>query len=113
MHEMALARSVVGMIEAEAARQGFSIVRRMVLELGALSCVDEHALRFGLEANVTGTIAADAQIDMETAPGKARCFSCEAEIEITERGAGCPNCGSHQLFVTSGEDMLLKSLEVD
>lgn len=113
MHELALARGVVDLIESEAGRQNFSEVRRVVLEIGALSCVDEHALRFGFNASAAGTIAAGAQVEIETAPGRARCFECDDDVEIKTRGEGCPKCGSHKLFVTGGEDMMLKALEVD
>ena len=42
MHEMSLAASVVESIEKEAVRQAFHKVERIVLEIGALSCVDPH-----------------------------------------------------------------------
>ena len=113
MHELSLARGVVDMIEAEAVRQNFSSVRKIVLEIGALSCVDEHALRFGMDASAKGTLAADAAVDIVTAPGKARCFECDNDVVIENREDGCPVCGSHKLLVTGGEDMTLKALEVD
>ncbi len=112
MHELALARSVVKIVEDEAAARAVAGVKKIVLEIGALSCVDPRALEFSFDAVASGTIAAGASLEIETPPGQARCFSCEAEVEIAARGAACPECGSHQLFVIGGDDMVVRSLEV-
>ncbi|MEO1015739.1 MAG: hydrogenase maturation nickel metallochaperone HypA [Pseudomonadota bacterium] len=112
MHELALARSVVKIVEDEAAVRAFSGVKKVVLEIGALSCVDPRALEFSFDAVASGTVAAGARLEIETPPGRARCFACEAEVDIAGRGEPCPECGSHQLFVIGGDDMVVKSLEV-
>lgn len=112
MHEMALAQSVVSAIEAEAKRSAFARVERIILEIGALSHVDGHALSFGFDAVSRGTMAEGAVLDIVSPPGRARCFGCEADVVIARQGDGCPECGSHQLIVTGGEEMKIKSLEV-
>lgn len=112
MHEMALAKSVVDAIEAEARRSAFSRVERVVLEVGALSCVDPHALEFGFEAVTRGTRAEGAALEIRTPPGQARCFGCDKDVAIVRQGEGCPDCGSHQLLVTGGEELKIKALEV-
>ena len=112
MHEMALASSVVDAIEAQAKRNAFQAVKRIVLEVGALSCVDAHALEFGFEAVARGTCAEGAALDFLTPPGLAQCFGCGAEVAIARKGDGCPECGSHQLVVIGGEELKIKSLEV-
>lgn len=112
MHEMALMQSMLAGIEAEAKTQAFSRVDRVCLQVGALSCVDPHALEFGFEAVTRGTLADGAALEIEQVPGQARCFACEADVIIEERGRGCPKCGSHQLLVTGGEELKIKELEV-
>lgn len=112
MHELALAQSVVTAIEAEAKRQSFARVTRVILEIGALSHVDPHALRFGFDAATRGTLSEGAFLDILSPPGSARCFACEQSVTIQRRGDPCPSCGSYQLVVTAGETMKIKSLEV-
>ena len=46
MHEMALAASVLDIVEATAHRDGAAQVRAVWLEIGALSQVEPDALRF-------------------------------------------------------------------
>lgn len=112
MHEMALAQSVMDAIEAEARRQAFSRVDRVVLEVGALSCVDPHALEFGFEAVTRGTLANGARLDILTPPGEAQCFGCGRTVLLARKGEACPECGSYQLVVSGGEELKIKALEV-
>ena len=44
MHEISLAGSVINLIEAAAAREGFSRVRQVRCEIGELACVEADAL---------------------------------------------------------------------
>ncbi|MEL7028304.1 MAG: hydrogenase maturation nickel metallochaperone HypA [Pseudomonadota bacterium] len=112
MHEMAIAQSVVEAIEAEAPAQSFSRVRRVVLEIGALSHIDPDALSFGFDAVTHGTLAEGAALEVRTPPGEAYCFSCDKTVTLDRRGDACPECGSHQLIVTGGEELKIKALEV-
>jgi len=112
MHEMSLASSVVEAIETEARKAQFRKVERIVLEIGALSCVDPHALEFGFDAVSRGTCAEGAALEFVTPPGLAQCFGCAGTVEIARKGEACPECGSHQLVVTGGEELKIKSLEV-
>lgn len=112
MHELDLARSVVDAIENEAARQSFSKVERVVLEVGALSCVDPHALEFGFDAATRGTLVEGATLKILSPPGEAQCFGCGNTVSLTRKGDPCPECGSHQLVVSGGEELKIKSLEV-
>ncbi len=45
-------------------------------------------------------------------PGAAWCMRCCDSVAIDRRGEPCPRCGSHQLQVSSGDQMRVKELEV-
>ena len=113
MHEMSLAEGVLDLIERNAAEQGFARVLSVQLEIGQLAGVDIDAMRFSFDAVTSGTLAADATLDIRAAPGEAWCMACSRGVEISRRGDPCPYCGSYQLQVTGGNDMMLKSLEVE
>ena len=112
MHEMSLAQGVIDIILDQAIAQKFDRVKRVVLEVGALSCVDPHALEFGFDAVANGTLAEGAELTIDTCPAKARCFDCETELNLTSRADTCPNCHSSKLLLTEGEELRLKELEV-
>ncbi|MGF1455717.1 MAG: hydrogenase maturation nickel metallochaperone HypA [Alphaproteobacteria bacterium] len=112
MHEMSLAQGVIDAIEAQAARDAFTRATRVVLEVGVLSCVDAHALEFCFGAVSRDTRAQGAVLEIRTPPGRAHCFGCDGDVLIARRGEGCPDCGSHRLIVTGGEELKVKEMEV-
>ncbi|MGX5845128.1 hydrogenase maturation nickel metallochaperone HypA [Mesorhizobium sp. ArgA1] len=112
MHELALCESIRSVIESEARKQGFSVVKRVHLEIGVLSGVEADALRFGFDVAMAGSIAQHARLEIDEPLGEAWCMPCSASVEITARYDPCPACGSHQLQVTGGTDMKILELEV-
>ncbi len=112
MHEVALAQSLVALIEQSQQQQGFTRVIAMDLVIGAWSCVDPDALRQGIHIATRRTVAADAEIRLTRVPARAFCMSCSTTVTLAQRGDPCPHCGSHQLIVESGEELRLTSIEV-
>ena len=68
MHEMSLTESIVELIE-EGRKQGFSRVRVVRLEIGALAQVEPEAMRFCFDAVTRGTLAEGARLDIASARG--------------------------------------------
>ncbi len=112
MHEMSLCESVFQLIEQNAKSQGFDRVTAVTLAIGELAGVDREAMRFSFDAVTRGTLADRARLEFESVPGEAWCLPCARTIHVGRRIDPCPHCGSHQLQVTGGHDMILKSLEV-
>ena len=113
MHEMSLSRSMLTIIQEQAADRGFHRVSLVRLEIGALSCVATEALAFCFESVTRGTLAEGAILDMVTVPGRAWCWDCATDVDIDQRGAACPGCGGYSLEVRSGDQMKIKELEVE
>ena len=113
MHEMSLCESVLQILEHEAEVQHFHKVKTIWLEIGALSGVEPEALRFCFDVVMQGSLAEDARLEIVAAPGLAWCLPCGAEVAIRELYAQCPQCGSHQLQINSGDQMRIKELEVE
>lgn len=112
MHEMSLCMSLLDLIAAEAEARGFTRVRKVVLEVGALSHVDPQAMHFGFEVSAQGTVAEGASLTWLSVPGQAWCVDCTQTVALAQRGDACPHCGSHKLMITAGEELRLKELEV-
>ena len=113
MHEMSLCESIMQIIEDEAQRQGFGRVIRVRLEIGRLSGVEIEAMRFGFDAVTRDSLADGAALEIIELPGTAWCLPCGCEVEVRQRFDACPQCGSYQLQVVSGDQMQIKDLEVE
>lgn len=113
MHEMSLAEGVRGIVEDAARGQGFTRVKTVVLEIGALSTVEVEALRFCLDVVLRDTLAEGAAIEIEPVAGTGWCIACERSVPLARLYDACPECGSYQLRPTGGTEMRVKELEVD
>ena len=112
MHEMALAESMLQIVEDAARKNGAARVTAVRLELGALSHVEREALRFCFDAVANGGLANGAVLEIDTTPGAAWCMPCEARVALAQLGDPCPQCGGWQLTVVAGEEMRVKEIEV-
>jgi hydrogenase nickel incorporation protein HypA/HybF len=68
MHELAIAESLVGMVDETAAGRR---VLRVTIEIGALTCVSGEALAFSFGLAAEGTAAEGAQLDIRPVAGDA------------------------------------------
>ena len=113
MHEMALTTSLVELITGEGRSRGFSRVRVVRLELGALGGVDAEAMRFCFDAVAKGTLVEGATLHIAIAPGEGWCLDCAKPVEVYERFGACPECGRFHVQVSAGDELRLKELEVE
>lgn len=113
MHEMSLCESILQVIESESSRQGFDRVKGLWLEIGDLSGVEIEAMKFCFDAIKQRSLAAGAQLNIISIPGRAWCMQCGDNVSVKRRFDACPDCGSYQLQVTGGEEMRIKELEVE
>jgi hydrogenase nickel incorporation protein HypA/HybF len=112
MHEMALAESMLEIVESTARQAGGSRVTNVRLEIGTLSHVATDALRFCFDVVTKGSLADGATLDIEDVPGEAWCMPCGATVPLAQVGDPCPRCGSFQLAVTAGSGMRVKDIAV-
>ena len=82
MHEMGLTQSLVELIEDEGRKQGFSCVRVVRLEIGALGGVEPEAMRFCFEAVALGGIVEGARLDIDVVPGEGWCLDCAKSVPM-------------------------------
>ena len=113
MHEMSLCESIVQTLEQQAEVQDYRRVNTVWLEIGALAGVEIDALRFSFDIVTKGSLAESAKLEIIEIPGEAWCLPCGRSVAVQALYDQCPHCGSHQLQVTSGDQMRIKELEVE
>jgi len=113
MHEMAISESIIQAIEASAGEHGYRKVSLVRIEVGPLAAVETEALRFCFDAAARGTMAEGAAFEILETEASAWCLPCGKAVAIRQRFDPCPECGSHQLQVQSGDELRIKELEVN
>lgn len=113
MHEMSLAQSMLQLIEDSAKANGFSRVKTVWLEIGALAGVEAEAMRFCFDMVVKDTLADGANLQIVATEGQGWCHTCGKTVPIQLRYDPCPLCGGYQVQASGGTEMKLKELEVE
>ncbi len=113
MHEISLCLSALELIEDQARRHGGSRITGVWLEIGALSCIEEEALRFCFDSACRHTPAEGCRLHVSYAPAQAWCWQCGTRVSVQGYDSGCPQCGSHALRVESGDQLQVKQIEID
>lgn len=104
--------STLEAVRQQAELHGETRVSRIVLRIGTLAGVDPVALRFAFDALHPGTVAADAVLDLEAVPARARCGPC-ARAFAAEPGFifRCPTCGEYSGDLLAGRELGIARLE--
>ncbi|BBP01175.1 hydrogenase maturation nickel metallochaperone HypA [Sulfuriferula nivalis] len=112
MHELAVCQALVTQV-TEIAQQNFAqSVAVITLHIGALSGVEPALLVSAFPLAAAGTVAAEAQLIIESQPVRVHCQTCGADTEATPNRLLCGECGDYHTQLISGDEMLLANLEL-
>lgn len=109
MHELSIAEAVVDVAVRHA---GGRPVAAVELRVGHLRQVVPSALEFAFELVAQGTPLEGAELRMEAVPATGACRTCGVETPLPEFPLCCRHCGGFDVEVTSGEELLVDSLEL-
>lgn len=113
MHELSIAESIVRVLDNEAKSGDFKRVKRVRLEIGALSTIVKDSLEFCFDIVAKGSVAEDAQLEILVQPASASCRGCGNAFQITEYATPCPRCDSYDVDRSSGDELRIRDMEVD
>ena len=112
MHELALARSLVEMVDEYAAQHGDQQVRRIHVRLGQMSAMT-RALYFCFSSASRGTRSEGALLEIDEVPLTVRCHHCDDIKSPSGRyNFRCPDCGMPTPDMVTGREMQLTSIEL-
>ncbi|MBL7495884.1 hydrogenase maturation nickel metallochaperone HypA [Frankia sp. CNm7] len=109
MHELAVTQGIVEMIVDRVRDRRVLAVN---LAIGQISGVAPHAIRFCFDLVAAGTVVEGARLHIDTPIGRARCRSCGLDDLVVEAPIPLCGCGSADLEVTSGDELVVTSVEV-
>jgi len=110
MHELSLTQTLfeTAMKYAEA-RQ----IKQVNLLVGEFSDEREETIQFYWDEIAKGTPAEGAQLHFQHVRVEMKCLACEMVFHPDDETTKCPNCGSLQLRLLSGDDVRLDSIDVE
>ena len=114
MHELSIVEALFEQAEREVRDSGHEgRVSRLELSIGHLSGVCSDSIRFAFELLKAETMFAAAELAIEEPPAVCRCEACGQKTDVTEITVDCPHCGSREVVIEGGREMLLESIELE
>lgn len=108
MHELGMCEAIVDAVERRARGRP---VRRLRLQVGTMHRVVPDAFDQAFAMASAGGVARDAEVDLVFLPVRTACKSCGTETESNDFIPLCPGCGSADVEIVQGQELLLESLE--
>ena len=113
MHELSVCMSLLEQVTAIASERSAVSVVKIELDIGPLSGVEAELLRNAYPIAAAGTIAETADLIIHEADIVVRCSDCGAETAAVPNRLVCGACGNFRTQVISGDEMILKRLEIE
>ena len=113
MHELSICQGLMKQVEQVAAENNARAVESIRILVGGLSGVEPSLLAHAFEIARAGTIASEAELEIEEAPIVVKCQECGASSSVPVNRLVCEFCGTWRVNVTSGEEMYLMSVEIE
>lgn len=113
MHELSVCLSLMQQVEQIARDSNATRVTRITLNIGPLSGVEPELLRHAYPLATAGTVAADAELVINTADVVVRCSQCDSETTVAPNKLLCGSCGDFRTRVVCGDELTLMRVELD
>jgi hydrogenase nickel incorporation protein HypA/HybF len=108
VHELSICASLASIVEQHCAGRS---VARVNLDIGYLRQVVPETLAYSWEVVVSGTPLAGSVLEINHVPAVIVCRRCGTRTTIDEPVFWC-ECGSSDVDVVQGNDLVLTSLEL-
>lgn len=110
MHELGMCQDIVAAVEQRAAGRRVS---GCTVRVGSLHHVVEPAMEQSFTLAAEGTVAAEAALTVVVVPARVTCQSCGATTTSDGPVVTCHRCGSPDVDLSGGDELVLESIAVD
>jgi hydrogenase nickel incorporation protein HypA/HybF len=113
MHEFSFALNIVNIAVEHAVKANASKVLTLEIDVGKLSGIQVHALESAIKTTIKDTLLHGAEVKIYEIEGKARCKKCQTLFGTEEVYCACPNCKSFENELVQGQELRVRSIEVE
>ena len=112
MHEVSMMQNTLDIAIAQAQKNGATKIESLTMNIGELSGVIPEALEFAFEVLIRGTIAENAQLEINAIPVICYCQQCDRNFHPNNYIYQCPDCQRISHNIIKGRELELVSLMV-
>lgn len=113
MHELAVCQSLLAEVDRVASAHHAARVSRVVVAIGPLSGVEAPLLDRAFVIARMGSVAESARLEVEQCPVTVWCDACATASAVEANALLCSQCGGWKVTLRSGDELLLKSVELE
>ena len=112
MHELGTIVYVIDTVEGICREQNLSTVASVTLEVGEVSSIiPEYLVDYWNWSRKNTTFLKNAELKIETLHAVTYCQDCRQTYDTVPQGRQCPNCGSWNTFLVTGNEYNIKEIE--
>jgi hydrogenase nickel incorporation protein HypA/HybF len=110
---MSIAGSILDIAVAAAEKEGALKIVRINVVAGELRGIVPLQLSFCFDVLAEGTIAKDADLNVEISPIRGRCRECAEIFTVEDYLYQCPGCGSQNIETVGGTELRVSDIDVE
>ena len=112
MHEIGIVRQMLRTVTDFTKENDVKKILEVIVDCGELSLVIPEYVEKLYPTVVKGSILEQAKLTIRPVPGMAECDDCDEIFNVIETKGFCPNCGSFQKTVLSGDKFTIREIVV-
>ncbi|MBF0620704.1 MAG: hydrogenase maturation nickel metallochaperone HypA [Magnetococcales bacterium] len=113
MHELSICLALLDQVHAIAIQHNSKSVCRISVINGPLSGVETVLLEQAYTIACQGTVADEAQLEIESETLRVRCTICGLESDVVANNLTCQHCGDWHTEIIQGDRLLLAQVELE
>ena len=113
MHEFSIIQALFSQIEDIANTHNAKSISKVYIIVGEVSGAEPHLLKVAFDTFKENTILQEAELFIEYQKPVIRCMECDKEFELEKYAMRCPECKSFKVRLVKGDELILKTLELD
>jgi hydrogenase nickel incorporation protein HypA/HybF len=112
VHELAVCQALIEQVESIVQGHGARAAERIELRIGPLSGVEPQLLEQAFPIASAGTVAAGAELVIDSLPVTVRCAGCGSITSVLPNRLVCADCGDWHTTLVSGDELELYRVEL-
>jgi hydrogenase nickel incorporation protein HypA/HybF len=113
MHELSITESILEITLRHARQAGAKKITDLYLVIGQLSSVVDDSVQFYWDFVSQDSEAAGSKLHFRRMPAELECQGCGHAYIYDGENLACPQCGSPQVKIVSGDQFFLESISVE
>jgi hydrogenase nickel incorporation protein HypA/HybF len=113
MHELSVAQSIVDIIQQYIPAGNKAPVKCVRIKVGTMAGIVPDSLEFCFSAITAGTKLEGTLLAIDYIPFMLQCKTCSVVSENEFGTVVCPNCGSYETTMISGNELQVSEIELE